>query len=97
MNQLTRAVTTAVPCHVNRCAAIVPRGIVPTGVSRSRVATAISCRARFSGSSVIPSPAATMSIDCPKPSPRSSSIGLSRAASGVFPNSMISRTTNSAR
>ena len=99
MSQLTRTVTTGspptVPCQVMRWAATVPASSTPTGVSIGRVATAVSMVAGLSASSVQPSAWATRSIDWPKPSPSSPSIGLAAASSGALPNSMISRTTNS--
>ena len=46
-----------VPCHVKRCAATVPFSITPTGVSMSRVATAISCCRALLGIELHPSSA----------------------------------------
>ncbi len=99
MSQFTRTVITGSPStrpsHVKRCAATVPSSSTPTGVSRGRVATAISCVVRFSPSRLHPSAAATMSIDCVNPSPRIAGIGLVAACSGGVPNSITSRTTDS--
>ena len=97
MNQFVRTVMKTVPptvaSHVKRCAAMRPGGIGPIGESIGFVATAISWRVVFSGSSSTRSSAATMSIDWKKPFARNWTIGLCAASSGVFPKSMMSPIT----
>ena len=100
MSQLTAAVTTGSPStvasHWNRCAATVPGSMGPMGESIGAVATAISCDVRNSGSMSKPSTSATMYTDWPNPCPRASIMMLWRAAAGLWPKSIQSRTTSGA-
>ena len=97
MSQFTAAVMTGspstVPSHRNRCAATVPGWIGPMGESIGAVATAISWVVRNRGSMSKPSTSATMWTDWPKPVPSAAVMMLWRATSGVWPNSIQSRTT----
>ena len=70
--------------------------MTPIGESIGAVATATSWVVRSSGSIGKPISSATMRIDCWKPWPRTFSMMLVCATSGVAPNSMMSRTTSTA-
>ena len=63
------------------------RSVSRSGASRLRPRA----RRRGSGSSAKPSTSPTIRTDCRNPVPRNRAIGLAIAASGVAPNSMMSR------